>query len=211
MVLLQGLFDMLDLDGNGYITIEEVEQIHKSSESGLFEALDLNHDEMVTTAELQTFMGTLKAHHGASVLDLIFKYLVKNATACREGRPTAVHPIEALFLSAWESASVAAVASPNASLDNETRSCLTGLYNDVAANGPVTAESVRAVHGAHADDLVSGSRSTRDDAPIGQSEWLERANQLVKRSGLNYVSSLANCMKSNVTKQEACKLAIESM
>ena len=61
------------------------------------------------------------------------------------------------------------------------------------------------VHGSRADELVC------DEAPILEAAWMARADQLVKSKGLSYVSSLANDLNSNVTKQEACKIAIESM
>ena len=64
-MLLQGLFELLDLDGNGMITMDEVNYL--GNDSGIFAALDLNHDEMVTTEELQTFMGTIKVEFGTTV------------------------------------------------------------------------------------------------------------------------------------------------
>jgi len=200
---VEELFELLDLDGNGMITMDEVNYL--GNDSGIFAALDLNHDEMVTTEELQTFMGTIKVEFGTTVLDLILKYLSNNAAAHREGRPTTVHPIECLFLEPWQSASVPAVASPNASPDAQTVACLVGLYQHIASQGPVTSASIRAVHGSRADELVC------DEAPILEAAWMARADQLVKRKGLSYVSSLANDLNSNVTKQEACKIAIESM
>ena len=63
------------------------------------------------------------------------------------------------------------------------------------------------VHGARADELVCSC----DEVPITEAAWVASADRLVKRKGLSYVSSLANDMNSNVTKQEACKIAIESM
>ena len=62
---LRDLFKLLDLDGNGFVTMDEVNYL--GNDSGILAALDLNHDEMVTTEELQTFMGTLKVEFGTTV------------------------------------------------------------------------------------------------------------------------------------------------
>lgn len=200
-----GLFDMLDLDGDGSITVEEIEQIHVRKDSGLFEALDLDHDGFITTIELEQFMGTLKAQHGSMVLDIVLQYLSKNASACRLDMPTTVHPIETLFLKPW--ALPAAVVSPDVSLDAETTNSLAAIYKNIADNGPVTAMSIRAVHGAHSNEITG----LADDTPVSEADWIEASSNLCKLKGIHFVSSLVRCLTENISKQESCRVVIESM